>query len=64
MTISGFHMAPRVGHLNRLRHIYGYLLKSKHALVTLIKVRTEEPIFSELSDNDHDLTYFVYVKVE
>jgi hypothetical protein len=64
MTMSGFHMAPRVGHLNRLRHIYGYLLKSKHASITLVRVRTEEPVFSDLSDSDHDdLIYFAYVKV-
>jgi hypothetical protein len=36
MTMSGCHMAPRVGHLNRLRCIYGYLLKMKHAsIITL-----------------------------
>jgi hypothetical protein len=29
MTVSGFRMAPRVGHLNRLKRIYGYLLKSE-----------------------------------
>jgi hypothetical protein len=40
MTMSGFRMAPRVGHLNRLKRIYGYLLKMKHAS---IRVRTEEP---------------------
>jgi hypothetical protein len=54
MTMSEFPTAPRVGHLTRLREIYGYLLKSKHALITLIRVRTEEHVFSDLSDNDHD----------
>jgi hypothetical protein len=38
MTMSGFRIAPRVGHLNRLNRIYGYLLKMKHAS---IRVRTE-----------------------
>jgi hypothetical protein len=33
MTMPGFRMAPRVGHLNRLKHIYGYLLKMKHAYI-------------------------------
>jgi hypothetical protein len=42
MTMSGFRIASRVGHLNRLRRIYGYLLKMKHAS---IRVRTEEPDF-------------------
>jgi hypothetical protein len=35
--ISGFRMAPRIGHLNRfdsrLRCIYGFLLKMKHASI-------------------------------
>jgi hypothetical protein len=54
-------VAPRVGHLNRLKRIYGYLLKMKHAS---IRVRTEEPDFSDLPDNVHDLTYSVYGQVE
>jgi Reverse transcriptase (RNA-dependent DNA polymerase) len=33
MTMSGFRMAPRVGHLNRLKRICGYLLKMKHASI-------------------------------
>jgi hypothetical protein len=37
-----------VGHLNRLKRIYGFLLKMKHAS---IKVRTEEPDFSDLPEN-------------
>jgi hypothetical protein len=62
MTMSGFHMAPTVGHLNRLKQIYGYLLKMKHAS---IRVRTEEPDYSDLPDkNVHDWTYPVYDKVE
>jgi hypothetical protein len=61
MTMSGFLMAPRV-HLNRLNLIYGYLLKMKYAS---IRVRTEEPDFSDLPDNvSHDWTYSVYRKVE
>jgi hypothetical protein len=61
MTMSGFYMAPRVGHLNRLKQIYRYLLKMKHVS---IRVRTEEPDYSDLPDNVHDWTYSVYVKVE
>jgi hypothetical protein len=53
MTMSVFHIAPRVGHLSRLKRIYGYLLKMKHAS---IRVRTEEPDFSDLPDNVHDWT--------
>jgi hypothetical protein len=47
MTMSGFLMAPRV-HFNRLNLIYSYLLKMKYAS---IRVRTEEPDFSDLPDN-------------
>ena len=61
MTMSGFRMAPRIGHLNRLRRIYGYLLKMKYAS---IRVRTEEPDYSDLPDNSYDWTYTVYGKVE
>jgi hypothetical protein len=61
MTMSGFRMAPRVGHLNRLKRIYGYLLKMKHAS---IRFRTEEPDNSDLPDNVLDWTYSVYGKVE
>jgi hypothetical protein len=61
MTMSGFRMASRVGDLNRLKHIYGYLLKMKDAS---INVRTEEPNYSDLPNNVHDWTYSVYGKVE
>jgi hypothetical protein len=37
MTMSGFRMPPRIGHLNRLRRIYGYLSKMRYAS---IRVRT------------------------
>jgi hypothetical protein len=61
MTMSGFHRAPRVGHLSKLRRICSYPLKMKHAS---IRVRTEEPDFSALTDNFHDWTYSVYGRVE
>jgi hypothetical protein len=61
MTISGFHMAPRLGQLNRLQRIYGYQFKMKHAS---IRVRTEEPDYSDLLDNVPDWIYSVYGKVE
>jgi hypothetical protein len=61
MTISGFCMAPRVGHLHRLERIYGCLLKMKHAS---IRVRTEELDYSDLPDKVPDWTYSVYSKVE
>jgi hypothetical protein len=33
MTMSGFRMAPRIGHLNRVRRIYCYMLKMQHASI-------------------------------
>jgi hypothetical protein len=54
-------MAPRVGHLNRLKRICGYLLNMKH---DFIRIRTEEPDYSDLPDNVPDWTYSAYGKVE
>jgi hypothetical protein len=48
MTMSGFRMAPRIGHLERLRHVYGYLSKMRFAS---IHVRTEEPDNSDIPDH-------------
>jgi hypothetical protein len=48
VTMSGFLMAPRKGHLNRLRRMYGYLSKMQYAS---IRVRTEEPDYSDLPKN-------------
>jgi hypothetical protein len=50
-VMSAFRMAPRVGHLNRLKRIYGYLLKMKHASIRVI---AEEPDYSDLPDNTYD----------
>jgi hypothetical protein len=61
MTMSGFRMAPRVEHLNRLKRTYGYLLNMKHASTRL---RTEEHDYADLPDNVHDWTYFVCGQVE
>jgi hypothetical protein len=44
MTMSGFRVAPRKGHLDRLKRIYGYLSKMRHAS---IRIRTEEPDYSD-----------------
>jgi hypothetical protein len=57
MTMSSFRITPRVRHLNRLKRIYGYLLKMKHAS---IRVRTEEPDCSDFPDNFHDWAYSVF----
>jgi hypothetical protein len=61
MTMSGFHMEPRVENLNSLKCTYRYLLMMKHAS---IRVRTKEPDSSDIPDNVHVWTYSVYGKVE
>ena len=57
MTMSGFRIAPRQGHLDRLKRIYGYLSQVRH---TAIRVRTEEPDFSDVSDLNHNWSLSVY----
>ena len=53
-TLSGFRVAPRVGHLDRLKRIVGYLVKMKHGF---IRVRTEEPDFSDLPSQPQDWSH-------
>ena len=47
MTMSSFRAAPREGHLDRVKRIFGYLAKFKHATV---RVRVSEPDCSSLPD--------------
>ena len=61
MTMSRFRVAPRKGHLERLQHIYGYLRKFSQAA---IRVKTEEPDFSALPEQDFDWCYSVYGNVQ
>ena len=60
MTMSGFRVAPRHGHLDRLKRIYGYLSKMRNAM---IRIRTEEPDYSDLPDMEYDWTRSVYGEV-
>jgi hypothetical protein len=57
ITMSRFHIAPRIGHLERLQRIYGYLSKMRFAS---IRVRTEGPNDSDILDHQYDWTYTVY----
>lgn len=61
MTMSGFRTAPRKGHMERCQRIYGYLSKMKHAV---IRVRTEEPDYSDVPEQQFDWAYTVYGNVE
>ena len=51
ISLSSFRYAPRKGHINRTKRIYSYVFKMKHAT---IRVRVEEPDFSELLDEPYD----------
>jgi hypothetical protein len=60
MTMSRFRTAPKKGHLERLKRMYGYLRRFKTAA---IRVRTEEPDFSKLPVQKFDWADSVYGKV-
>jgi hypothetical protein len=60
MTMSGFRVAPRIGHLEYLKRIYGYLAKMKYGT---IRFRTDIPDYSELGEIHHDWTRSVYGNV-
>ncbi len=47
MTMSGFRVAPRKGHLEQVQHIVSYLIQMKHAALCFW---TEEPDFSALPE--------------
>ena len=59
MTMSGFRVAPRKGHLERVQRICGYIYKFRAGA---IRVRTEEPDYSDLSYNEYDWERTVYGK--
>ncbi|GAX13599.1 hypothetical protein FisN_14Lh370 [Fistulifera solaris] len=57
MTLSSFRAAPRRGHLERAKRIYGYLFCMRNAAIC---IRTKEPDFSAIPDPGHDWKYSVY----
>ena len=61
MTLSGFREVPRQGHLDRVKRIYGYLSKMRHAV---IRVRMEEPDYSDLPIPEYDWSKSVYGELE
>ena len=60
-TMSRFRAAPRQGHMDRLKRIYSYAIRTKDYA---IRVRTEQPDYSFLPDQDFDWTYSVYGNVQ
>jgi hypothetical protein len=61
MTISRFCTAPRLGHMDRVKRIYGYLYKMKQ---TAIRVCTGEPDYSSLPELYYDWSTSVYGDVK
>jgi hypothetical protein len=61
VTMSRFRVAPRKGHLERLKQVYGYVLDSKDGS---IRVRTDEPDLSNFPDQVFDWTESIYGKVK
>jgi hypothetical protein len=57
MTLSGFRAAPRRGHIDRVTRIYGYLAKMRHAS---LRIRTNEPDYSDIPDFEYDWSKCVY----
>jgi hypothetical protein len=57
MMLSGFHTMPHHGHLDHVKRVYGYLSKLKDAMIC---VRTAEPDYSGLPNQEFDWAQMVY----
>ena len=57
MTMSGFRVAPRLGHMKRVRRICGYLLRFRAAC---IRIRMDKPDYSGLPETNHTWLRSVY----
>jgi hypothetical protein len=57
MTMSGYRVAPRQGHLDRCKRIYGYLSKMRYSQ---IRINTADPDLSELPVQVQDWKNTVY----
>ena len=60
-TMSRFRAASRQGHMDRLKRIYSYAIRTKDYA---IRFRTDQPDYSFLPDQDFDWTYPVYGNVQ
>ena len=55
-TMSRIRAAPRQGHMDRLKRIYSWAIRTKDYA---IRFRTDQPDYSFLPDQDFDWTYSV-----
>ena len=63
MTMGRFRVAPREGHLQRLKHVMGYL-KNKKFVDAALRFRTEMPDYNHIAKPSVDWTYSVYGDVK
>ena len=56
-TISRFRAAPKQGHMEKLKRIYFYAIRTRD---NAIRLRTDQPDYSFLPDQDSDWTYSIY----
>ena len=61
MTMSRFRVAPRQGHLDRLKRMCGYLRQSSNGA---IRYRTEAPDYSGLPSQEFDWSRSIYGNVK
>ena len=57
ITMSRFRVQPRKCHLERLKRIYAYVIRTKHYAT---RFRTTEPDYSYLPDQNFDWAHIVY----
>ncbi len=61
MTMSGFRVAPRQGHLDRVKRIYGYVSKMRYGA---IRFRVSEPDLTDLPIPHYEWDHSVYGDIE
>ena len=61
MSLSSFRAAPRRGHLDRVKRIYGYVAKMRYGV---IRIRTDEPDYSDLPVQEYDWSKSVYGDIQ
>jgi hypothetical protein len=61
MSLASLRANPRQGHLDRCKRIYGYLSKMRNAA---IRVRTEEPDYSDIPRKTYDWEHSIYAGAE
>ena len=59
--MSRFRSTPQIGHLERMKRLYGYLAKPKHFA---IRYGTKEPDYSHLPKQEYEWTRTVYGNVK